>query len=247
MDEGNVDVDGYWTSENPPAPVADTEQSWGAVQMSGRTLMATMSWPRQLAMQSSLDMNARANARMTGKIARLLDRGGFHGSGAGGQVTGIFNTPGVLTSAALGGVADWTKLVAMVGKVADVEGDQLGDQGWLTTQLYAAALASTQKVTGEPTFLWPTDPGTIRQSTLVGYPARSTGQILKTLGSGHDEHGLIFGSFGQAEFGIGPAVEAILDEVTLATYAQLRLTVFQLADFVVKYPEAFCIGDGAKP
>lgn len=241
------DVDGYWTSENPPAGVADTEMTFGTVNMSLRTLMATMKWPRQLAMQSSLDMRGRANSKMAGKIARLLDKGGLHGSGSSGQVTGIFNTTGVNVSAALAGVGTWAKFIQMTGKVADVDADQFGDQGWLTTTLYAAALAAAQKVSGQAAMLWPTDPGTIRESTLVGYRAASTNQVSKVLGSGADEHGIVFGSYSQAEFGMSPAVEAILDEVTLATYAQLRLTLFQGADFVVKYPQAFCIGDGAKP
>jgi HK97 family phage major capsid protein len=240
------DVDAYWTSENPPAPVADTEQAFGIVQLSPRTLMATMKWPRQLLALASIDMEARGRMRMTSKIGRMLDIGGLHGSGAGGQVTGIFNTPGVAASDDLSGVADYADLLEMVGAVAAVEGDTLGTQGWLTTPEYAAALASKEKASGYPVYLWGTDPGTIRQSSLVGYTARASNQMSKTLGSG-DKHGLLYGTFGTAEFALWGALEVIVDDVTLATYGQVRMTCFQMADFAVRYPEAFIKGTGAKP
>lgn len=240
------DVDGYWTSENPPAPVTQTEQKFGVIQLSPRTLMASMYWPRQLLMQSSIDMEARGRMRMTSKIGRMLDRGGLHGTGTNGQVTGIFNTPGVLTSDDLGGVGDYADFLKMVGSVAAVEGDTLGSQGWLTTPEYAAALASKLKDSSVSGYLWPTDPGTIRKSTLVGYDARSSNQVSKTLGSG-DKHGILYGTLGQAEFAFWGAIEGVVDELTLARYAQVQLTLFQMADFAVKYPEAFIIGVGAKP
>lgn len=236
------DVDGYWTSENPASPVSDSALAYGIVNLTPRTMMTTAPIPRQLLVQSSVDMESRVRLRMASKVARMLDAGGLHGTGTNGQVTGVFNTPGVLTSSSLA-TPSYSLLLEMVGKVAAVDADGLGTEGWLTTPEIASEFQATAKESGFPVYLWE---GNRKNGTLCGYPARGSNQVSKTLGTGSD-HGIVFGSFSQIEFGMFGAIEIIADPYTLATYGQIRLTMFQMADVIVKYPEAFCIGTGLSP
>jgi HK97 family phage major capsid protein len=239
---------GYWSSENPPTPVPFSEMQWAIQMLSPRTMMCATFLPRQLLIQASIDMEQEAKQDMVNTIGEMLDKGSLFGSGTGGSVLGIFNTPGVQVSDALGGIATFKDYLAMIAKAATAtKQNNLGPRSWLTTVEYAGALAGTPKESGFPVYLWPTDPGTIDESTLVGFKARSSVQMATDLGAGGDEHGLLFGPFSQAVFGLFGAVEVIVDPYTLARSGQIAITYFQLADFMLRYPEAFVIGDGAKP
>lgn len=232
------DVDGYWTSENPPAPVADTQLHWSTVTLNPRTLMATMPWSRQFEKITSIDVEVRGENRMANRLSRMLDNGGLRGSGTGGEVLGLFNTPGVLTpdSAPWTGVPTKANLEEMIGTVADSEGDEVpGAQGFImTTKLFHAFRAKPLE-SGMPIYM---ATGDRFNGKLVDFPARGSNQVKKT---GDTKHPLAFGTWSEIEFGTFGAIEAILDTVTLARWGQRRLTLFWMADCVNRHPESFCV------
>ncbi|HXU05094.1 MAG TPA: phage major capsid protein [Polyangia bacterium] len=230
------DVDGYWTSENPPSPVADTEMDFGLINAIARSLMTTMYWSKQWERQASIDVENRAQNRMAGKIARMLDIGLIQGDGTAGTVLGLLNTPGVHVPSwsPLSGIPTKAQLENMMGEVADVEGDTLGTQAFLTTTPMAFAFRGKPLESGMPIYMWN---GTRFNGNLVDFPAQGSAHVPQTLST--DYHGLIFGDFSQIEVLTWGAVEAVLDGITLARWAQRRLTLFLMADGVNKYPEAF--------
>lgn len=232
----------YWMDENPPADVTQSEPAYGYLTMSPKTLIGQVQIPRQLMVQSSVDIENDIRTRLAAGHALKLDLAALHGLGSDKQPIGIWNQTGVLTHA-VGGVPDLADLVTMAALVADKNAD-LGSLGYMTTSLMAGVLKRTAVVTGYPPFLWE---GTFREGMIQGFPAWATNQVSKTLGSGGDEHGLIFGNWNDLAIGIwGNELEVVVDVVTLAARAQIKITSYSMCDTGILRTDSFVKGTGAK-
>lgn len=229
-----------WMEENPAADAAQSEPSYGYVTLSPKTLIGQVQIPRQLLVMSSIDVEADIRSDLAMGHALALDLAALHGSGTDKQPVGIYSAPDVL-SHAVGGVPDLTDITTMPALVADKNAD-LGALSWMTTPLMAGVLMRTPIVAGQPIFEWV---GDFRDGRILGYPARATNQISKTLVGGA-EHGLIFGNWNDLLVGMwGNDLEIVVDPYTKAARAQILITSYSMGDVALRHGESFCKGTGA--
>lgn len=233
----------YWTEENPASDVTMSQPDYGYVMLSPKTLIGGSEIPRQLVQMAQIDVEADLRFELASGHALALDYGALHGIGADKEPLGIWNTPDVLTQA-MSGVPTFTLITNATAKVADANA-AVGALGWMLTPLLAGVLMTKPKIGSTmPVFTYE---GTFADGTIGGYKAGATNQISKTLGSGSDEHGMIFGNWNDLTIGIwGNDLEIVVDPFTKAKKGQLVITSFSMADTAVMRPGSFCKGTGAK-
>ncbi len=231
----------YWMAENPSSAVTASEPAFGYVSMSPKTLIGQVQFPRQLLVTASIDVEADVRNDLGIGHGLVIDLAALHGKGADKQPIGIYSAEGVL-SHSVGGVPDLTDVTTMPALMADKNAD-LGTLSWMTTPLMAGVLKRTQVVSGQAAMLWE---GDFRDGRILGYAARATNQISKTLGAGSNEHGLIFGNWNDLAVGMwGNDLEIVVDVVTRAGYGQILVTSYSMADVAVLRGESFVKGTGA--
>lgn len=236
-----ADMEVYAQGENPPADPTESDLAHKVLYLSPKTYIGAGRWSRQLMMTASIDMETRVRESLGSAHARKFDYLALHGSGVDGQPHGIYVAPDV-QPVAMGGVPTYGKLIDMTSAVADQNVED-GRNGFLTTPLMAGVLRQTLEADAAGArWIWsgPNDNGQI-----AGYPARATNQVSKTLGEGGDEHGLIYGDWSQIEIGLWGALEIIVDPITLAGRAMIKITTFQMGDVLLRNGVAFAKATGA--
>lgn len=229
-----------WMAENPSTGAPASEPAYGYVAMSPKTLIGRVQIPRQLLVTASIDVEADVRNDLGIGHSLALDLGGLHGKGTDKQPTGIYSADGVLAHP-VGGVPSLTTMTTMPALMADKNAD-LGALSWMTTPLMAGVLKRTQLVEGQAAMLWE---GDFRDGRILGYAARATNQISKTLGAG-SEHGLLFGNWNDLAVGVwGNDLEVVVDIVTRADFGQILITSYSMADTAVLRGESFVKGTGA--
>jgi hypothetical protein len=132
----------------------------------------------------------------------------------------------------------------MIEDLEDVNADQLGDPGWLTTPGIKADLKNTTRLANLIALpVWTDD------DEVGGYMARSSNQVPKTgvRGSTSNNHAVILGVWRTLAIGMwGSGFELIVDPFTLKKQGMIELTTFAMADIVVKYPQAFVVAQVQK-
>lgn len=236
----------YWRPENASTDVSNSDVTWGMVMLRAKTMMGASAFTRELLAQSSLGIEGIVRRELSSGHVLALDLAGVHGIGANGEPTGIYHADGVQTES-MGGVPTYAKLVEMAGKVADANADE-GALGYLTTPLMAAKLKTILEFPDAPggSPVWK---GNFRTGEVAGFGASATKQVSKKLtnseiGSG-DEHGVIFGDFGQMLIATFAAMEFVVDPFTLKKKGLIEVATHQMADILIRHPEAFCKSLGA--
>lgn len=231
----------YWMDENPSSGVTETESALGYTGMTPKMLQGKVKIPRQLIAISSIDVENFVQRRLALAHGLAIDRAFLHGTGTDKQPAGLYSLAGV-QSHAVGGVPDRADIVTMLGMAADKNAD-FGRQAWMTTPLLAAKLKQVAMAANYPLFLWS---GTFQKGEMEGYLAAATNQMSKTLGSGANEHGLVFGNWEEGVIGLwGNALEVQSDPYSAGDYGQVIVRTFGMADVTAMHPEAFVVGTGA--
>ena len=231
-----------WIDENPASGATESEPGYGYVAASPKTMIGTVPVPRQLLTQASIDVEQDIRNDLGTGHGLAFDLAALHGSGSNKEPVGIYSADGVLAHAA-GGVPDLADIVAMPTLVA-VQNADLGLQSWMITPAMAGVMMRTDVGTDTGTFIWK---GTFREGSIFGSPARATNQISAVLGSGADEHGMIFGNWNDlAVCTWGNALELVVDIYTRASKGQVVITSYGMGDIIIRRGPSFCKATGAK-
>ena len=230
-----------WMEENPATPAAGSATSYGYVTMSGKTMIGTVTIPRQLLTMASFDVEADVRSDLALGHATAFDLAAIHGSGTDKQPIGIYSAADVQAQA-FTGIPDLPELTACVGKIADVNAD-FGALAWLTTPLMAALMSRTPLIGDTyPKFIWD---GKVSDGEMIGYKALASSQVSKTLEAAA-KHGIIFGNWNELALGVwGNDVELVVDPLTKATSGQIVITSFSMGDTALLRPQSFVKGTGA--
>lgn len=230
-----------WMAENPATPAGGSTPAYGYVTMSPKTLIGSVTIPRQLLTMASIDVEADVRSDLALGHATAFDLAAIHGSGTDKQPVGIYSAADV-QSKAFGGIPSLTTLTDCVGKIADVNAD-FGALAWLTTPLMAALLSRTPLIGSTyPKFIWD---GKVSDGEMIGYKSLASSQVSKTLEAAA-KHGLIFGNWNELALGVwGNDLELVLDPLTQATSGQIVITSFSMADTALLRPQSFVKGTGA--
>ena len=232
----------YWTGENPGSDVTGSNITTGSVTLSPKTAMATSPVSRQLIVQST--PNAEQLMRNDlGIIAALgIDRAVAHGAGANNEPDGLYHLSNV-NATAMGGVPTFGKIVDMATSVANYNA-LLGNLGFVTTPGMAGKLMQTLVASAAGSkMIWE---GTHIEGVMAGYKALATNQVSSVLGTGTDEHGILFGNWADIIIGQWGGIEIIVDPFTSAKKGLIEITMHMMVDVIARHAQSFAKATGAK-
>lgn len=231
-----------WIAEDPSTGVTETTMSLDQVTIEPKTLAVSTPYTRQLLLLGDWDVGALVQDDQARSFAVELESVAFEG-GSTNQPTGIVSASGVsnLTSAVTSGSRISGQIVAdMEAQLANNKAD-IGNIAFVTTPSVRAAARHTA-ISGSGGIampIWSMD------NEIYGYPAYVSTLVpsanpLVGLGvpSGST---IIMGAWQDlmvAEFG---AVEFILDELTAANKAVIKLTALGYFDVAVRHPASFVV------
>ncbi len=240
---------GAWMAENPGSDVSDSNITLGQVPSSPKTYQSSTSYSRQLLAQAVIDVDTLVRQDLARDMALAADLAAIAGATGGNNPVGIMHTTGVQAfvlegDTGNGANVDYEDIVHMIEALEDVNADQLGDPGWLTTPGIKADLKLLARLANTIALpVWADD------DTVSGFMARSSNQVPKdgVRGSTSNNHALILGVFATMVIGIwGDGFELVVDPFTLKKQGMIELTTFTLTDVVLKYPQAFVVAQCQK-
>ena len=186
-----------------------------------------LTYTRQLNAQSDVGEFVQSNGLKA--VGAAVDKACLTGSGLFGEPLGLLNMPGtsVVTFSA---AATWANALSFLANVESAN-VPTADISYIAAVNVKQKWMAAQRASGTSTFLWEDD------STIAGRPARVTKNI--------SDGAIVCGGFNQVRVILfGPAT------VTVDPYSQKRsekieVTLTQLADVIVPFPAAFCVGSGS--
>lgn len=234
--QGNVTVPRHTASAtafwlgSETTPATESQQTFGQIAMTPKNVAAYTEISRQLALQSSPDAESLVMADLAAVVALAVDSAGLVGSGAGGQPTGIVNTPGIgaVTGATIGyaGVLEFQTDCAASNALFD-------SAGYVATPAVAALLAQRVKFASTASPLWE---GNLLNGNVAGYRAMTSNQLPSA--------NLLFGAFDQvvvAEWGV---LEVEVNPYANFAAGIIGVRAFYSTDIGVRYPAAFSLATG---
>lgn len=240
---------GSWVAENPGSDVADSNLTLGQVPSSPKTYQSSTSYSRQLLAQAVIDVDTLVRQDLARDMALAVDLAAIAGATGGSNPVGILHTTGVQAfvlegDSGNGANPDYEDVVHMIEELEDVNADQLGDPGWLTTPGIKSLFKLTSRLANTIALPVWTD-----NDEVSGFMARSSNQVPNTgvRGSTSNNHALILGVFATMVIGMwGSGFELVVDPYRLKKQGMIELTTFMLTDVVLKYPQAFVVAQCQK-
>ena len=234
-----------WLTETGEAQ--STDPNFDVITLSPKRVGAYTDISRQLAIQSSLEMEDVIRRDLSGTILQEIDRVALLGTGSSNQPRGIVNTAGIgaVVGGTNGAALNFGHILALEDAVANANGVQsLMNTGYAINPATRSKLKKTPKITGEVSapIMGDTVPTNGLLVPLNGYNAAVSTQLPSngTKGTGTALSTLIFGDFSElfiGQFGFG--LELLVDPYTLATTGQVRVHANLFMDVAVRRPQSF--------
>lgn len=182
--------------------------------------------------QSSIDVQSKIMSMLGEGAARALNSAAISGLTANKQPVGIINMSGIQTSTQIAAAAaTWARIVELQGLLDSADASDV-NRGYLCSPKLLAALKTIAKDPGSAA-------GFIAQNGLIdGYKTVGT-SLVPTIGG--NLHSLIFGDFSQLFIGQWGGIQFVVDPLTAAASASLKVVVNLEADIQVANKKAFAI------
>ena len=230
-----------WSSENPGADIAQSDSTFGNINLTPRTLTATTSYSRGLLQQSSPDIEAFLRSDLAAAHAVALDAAAFAGSGVSGQPVGLLHDSSVpvIPLGTDGDKPSGKALADMERSVADYSAD-LGMLGWATTPLMRYVLRQVPVFVNSSIPCWQCDEGL---DQCLGSPAVVSKSLPTNLvkGGSSDCNMIVVGYFPALTFASWGVFEITVDPFTKKKQGMIEITSHQLCDVIIRRPTAFCL------
>jgi HK97 family phage major capsid protein len=213
----------FWiTSES--TTITETDQTFGQVAFTPKTVGAYTELSRLLRLQSTADAIIKRD--LVGVLARAVDKGQLFGTGLAGQLLGLTSVPGAGSFSA----ASCTTATITAAEVA--LGDAVDDStGVATTLTIAGALRSRNELGSGSEAMWR---GPLSNGALVGLPARSSTAV--TAGT------MILGSWNFLNLVVWGDLEVAVNPYTVFQSGVQGIRAFMTVDSAITWPSAFSIG-----
>ncbi|WP_299084127.1 phage major capsid protein [uncultured Ruegeria sp.] len=233
---GNLDIPGqasggntFWVGEDED--VGEGGYEGRLVSMSPKTIGVYGEVTRRMAMQSSLDVEARFRASLARDLGLGVDFAGFYGTGGANMPLGINNQPGINAVQFAGLQPTYLELVEMETEVSADNAD-VDSMAYVGNSRFRGHCKSTQKFAGtNGSPIWEAG------NTVNGTNAEITNQI--TNGD------VFYGNFADANVGMWGALDILVDPYTKGRSGTRRVILHQDVDISVNNVESFCIGRDA--
>lgn len=231
-----------WVPENPATDTPASDPTLGIALLSPKTMQGVIPFTRQLAMQSSIDIEAWTRDELATLHGLAIDKAAIHGKGNNGEPQGIYNAQNVNTKDFTSVFPDITGLMDMVVSVADNNAD-FGTMRWLSSVILAGRLRVTQEFAStNGSTLWQ---GNLRDGTVLGYGAASTTQASKVMNAnntaetGGTNQALIFGNWADLLVALFGAMEFVIDPFTKKAKNIIEVATFQMGDVLPRHGQSF--------
>jgi HK97 family phage major capsid protein len=217
----------YWVAE-AGAPT-ESQQTFGQVAMSPKTVGAFTDLSRKLAIQSSPDVEMLVKQDLAAVLALAIDLKGLYGTGSNNEPLGIANLgSGLNTENITDNAPTLAQLISMETSIAADDADVEGMK-YIVNSVMRGYLKSTVKFSStDSQTLW--EPG----GKINGYDAIVSNQL--TNGD------IFFGNFNDMIMGYWSGLDLNVDTAALATAGGIRVIVLQDVDVAVRHAESFCFG-----
>jgi HK97 family phage major capsid protein len=226
----------FWVAENS-APT-ESQQAFGQVTMTPKTVGAFTDISRRLILQSSISVENLVQQDLATVLGLAVQQAAINGSGASNQPTGILTTAGIgsVAGGTNGLAPTWAHIIALETAIAVANAD-VGTMGYLTNARMRGRLKSTEKFgssNGSP--IW--DGG---NTPLNGYAAAVTNAVPSngTKGTGTNLSSIIFGNFADLMIGMWGSLDLMVDPYTGSTAGTIRVVALQDVDVAVRNVESF--------
>lgn len=223
----------YWVGEGQ-SPL-HSQQTFGQVTLTPRSVAAFTDFTRKLVLQSSPDIETLVRNDLATVIALELDRVAIAGSGLAAE------PPGILATAGTGKIAinvedpdnenylNWGKIVDLETAIAAKNAD-IATLGYLCNAGMRGLLKQMEKAEHTAQFIWEnsSEPGF---GMLNGYRVGTTNQMPAST--------IIFGNFADLIIGQWGVMDVLVDPYTLGTSGGIRIRIMQDVDVAVRHAESF--------
>ena len=234
-------VGAYWINAegNPATKVNPT---FSQVNGSPHTVGAYTDITRKLITQSSLPAQNLIGDLILAAVARAVDTAGLSGTGSDGQPLGLVGTTGINEIEDI--VPDAPKYLDILNFVAALDDANIDMDAlkWLAPSRVRAKLAATIDAAIVENKAKTENVGAItsarylcEKNTVADYPLLTSNLCPAKK--------LILGEFSQLILaGWGEGVDLLVDKYSGSTSGSVRVVVFKDVDVLVRYPEAFAVG-----
>ena len=230
FDMGRVGVGttAYWVGEvdETGADVTASSMDIDLLQFAIKTIGAWQGMTRQMAKQTSLDVEGIIRADLYAALGDGIDKAALVGTGSSNQPTGICYTAGVGTLAfATAQTPLWTDIVKLETTVAEANALR-GSLAYVSHPTLMGLMKSTQKGTNLG-FV-------VEGNEANGFPAlRSTNAIKVAVKN------IIFGNWNELMVGTWGGLELVVDPLTYSRKGVVGITAFQDIDVQLRHPASF--------
>ncbi len=214
----------YWLA-NEATAITESNQTFGQLALSPKTLGAYTELSRSLMLQSTPAAEGLVMNDLAAVLGLAIDLAGFEGPGTGGAPTGISATAGI--GSVTGTTIDLAKITEFQTDVASANALSL-NSAYLTTPAVAGLLSQRQRFSGTDTPLWA---GNILDGTVAGFRASTTTQLTAA--------SMIFGDFSQVVIGEWGMLEIALNPYANFTAAITGIRAIQSVDVGIRQAAAF--------
>jgi HK97 family phage major capsid protein/HK97 family phage prohead protease len=226
----------YWVAEN--AAPTESQQSFGQVTMTPKTVGAWTDISRRLLLQSSIAVESLVQTDLATVLGLAIQQAAINGSGASNQPSGLMTlltTPAVV-GGTNGAAPTWANIVALETAISSANAD-VGTLGYLTNAKVRGKLKSTEKFTtsnGQPIFEAGNTP-------LNGYQTAITNAVPSniTKGTGTNLSAMLFGNWADLMIGMWGSLDLMVDPYTGSTAGTVRVVALQDVDVAVRNLESF--------
>lgn len=245
--QGNVDIPGLkdsavagWVAED--SALSASEMGFRKVSMSPKHAGALTEFSRNMLLQTSPDIETLVRDDFAKVLARAVDRVAILGGGSN-EPTGILKTSGI-NSVDLSGGVTWAKVLEFIEAL---EIDNTSGGAFATTPSMVKKLRSTPKEVDSSDVAVSADYLMEGPRNLAGYPVAASNLVPSNLGTGTNEHALIFGDWSDLLLGYWSAFDLLVNPYEATAYSKGNVLVRAMLsmDVTVRHAESFAAGQRA--
>jgi HK97 family phage major capsid protein len=214
-----------WMSAESGTGAAYSDQTFGQMALTPKTVVAATKISRQLQLQSDPSAESIVMADLAAQVALAVDLAGLNGSGASGQPTGIINTAGI------GGFVGTSITYALLLNSQEdlaLANTLTASCGYVSHPVAAAILMQRARFANTDTPLWI---GNMLDGQCLGFRGMSSNQMPASR--------LLFGDFSQVVVGEWGVLELAVNPVENFLAGIIGLRAMYSVDVGVRYAGAF--------
>ncbi len=230
----------YWVGES--VDPTESQQTFGQLGLTPKTVGAFSDISRKLLMQSSIDVEGFVRSDLATILALAMDLAAINGKGSAGEPVGILQTTGIgdVAGGTNGLAPAWLHIIELETDVASANAD-VGTMGYLTNALVRGKLKQVQKATNLD-FIWTDSPAEVGMGSLNGYRAGVSNQVPSNLTKGTAVgicSAILFGNFADLIIAEWGGLDLMVDPYTGGAQGTVRVRVLQDVDVALRHPASF--------